>query len=50
METKYYVMATLVSLIFLLLILSATGCKTASSDGVQVELTRTPVDKEGGAR
>ena len=52
METKYYIMATLVSLIFLLLLLSA--CRThhtyTTPDGIQVELPRTPADQEGGAR
>lgn len=50
METKYYIMATLVSLIMLLLLLSVSGCRTADNGGVMAELPHTPVDREGGAR
>ena len=50
METKYYIMATLVSLILLLLLLSVSGCGTADNGGVLAELPRTHADREGGAR
>ena len=50
MEIKYYIIATLVSLTFLLLILSAEGCRTSDTSGVLTELPHTPADKEGGAR
>lgn len=46
METKYYIMATLVSL----LLLSVSGCRTADNGGVMTELPRTHADREGGAR
>ena len=50
METKYYIMATLVSLIMLLLLLSVSGCGTADNGGVLAELPHATADKEGGAR
>lgn len=51
METRYYIIATLVTLILILLMLSACARhKYTTPSGIQVELPHTPSDKKGGTK
>ena len=50
-DSRFYIISTLIALFCLLMLLSVSGCRAhhdSETDGVMVELQRTPQDTQKG--